>query len=127
MSTCIAIDHPLVQIGGLTLTEMTAYKVNYSKLWKDADRNMNGDISSTLIGIFPNVDATTTPLTQAQVQVLCAALDQAYFLATIWDPSSGTLKTASYYASDYSITLLNRMTGMYGTVDFSIVPISRRP
>lgn len=124
MSICI--DHPLIQIGGLVLTEMVAYKVNYSKLWKDADRNMNGDITSTLIGIFPNIDATTKSLTQAEVGVLCTALDQSYFSATFWDPSSNSLKTANYYASDYSITLLNRATGMYGSVDFSIVPISRR-
>lgn len=122
----ICIDHPLVIIGGLTLTELVAYKVNYSKLWKDADRNMNGDITSTLIGIFPNIDASTPPLTQSQVAVLCAALDQSYFSATFWDPSSGTQKTTNFYASDYSITLLSRSTGMYGSVDFSIVPISRR-
>lgn len=127
MAVCApAINVPLIVIGGLSLTEMTAYKVNYSKLFKDADRNMNGDITSTLIGIFPNVDASTLPLTQAQVQVLCAALDQAYFSATIWDPSSNSQKTTNYYASDYAITLVNRITGMYGTVDFSIIPISRR-
>jgi len=124
MSICI--DNPLIVIGGLTLTELVKYEVNYSKLWKDADRNMNGDVSATFIGIFPNIDAETTPLTQTQVQTLCAALDQSYFSATFWDPSSGTQKTANYYASDYKITLLNRITGMYGTVEFSIVPVSKR-
>lgn len=124
MSICI--DNPLIQIGGLTLTEMVKYEVNYSKLWKDADRNMNGDVSAAFIGIFPNIDATTTPMKQAQVQTLCAALDQPYFSATFWDPASGTQKTAQYYASDYKITLLNRMSGWYGTVDFSIVPVSKR-
>lgn len=120
------INVPLIIIGGLTLTELVKYDMNYSKLWKDADRNMNGDISSTLIGIFPNIDATTVPLNQAQVETLCAALDQAYFSATFWDPSSGTQRTAQFYASDYKISLMNRVTGMYGTVDFSIIPISRR-
>lgn len=124
MSICI--DNPLIIIGGLSLTELVKYEVNYSKLWKDADRNMNGDVSATFIGIFPNIDAETTPLTQAEVQTLCSALDQSYFSATFWDPSSGTQKTANYYASDYKITLLNRITGMYGTVEFSIVPISKR-
>jgi hypothetical protein len=124
MSICI--DNPLIIIGGLTLTELVKYEVNYSKLWKDADRNMNGDVSATFIGIFPNIDTETMPLTQAQVQTLCGALDQAYFSATFWDPSSGTQKTANYYASDYKITLLNRLTGMYGTVEFSIVPVSKR-
>ena len=124
MSICI--DVPLIQIGGLVLREMVGYKVNYSKLWKDADRNMNGDISSTLIGIFPNIEAETMPLNQSQAQTLCAALDQAYFSATFWDPASNSLKTAQYYASDYSLTLLSRTSGMYGSVEFTIVPVSRR-
>lgn len=122
----VCIDNPLIQIGGLTLTELVKYDVNYSKLWKDADRNMNGDITATFIGIFPNIDAETTPLTQSEVETLCAALDQAYFSATFWDPSSGTQKTTNYYASDYKISLLNRVSGMYANVSFSIVPISKR-
>lgn len=124
MSICI--DNPLIIIGSLTLTEMVKYEMNYSKLWKDADRNMNGDVSATFIGIFPNIDAETTPLTQDQVETLCSALDQPYFSMTFWDPASGTQKTANYYASDYKITLLNRMTGMYGTVEFSVIPVSKR-
>ncbi len=125
MSICI--DHPLISIGGLTLTEMVKYDMNYSKLWKDADRNMNGDVSSTFIGVFPNIDGETTPLTQAQVQTICAALDQPYFSMTFWDPSTGSQQTANYYASDYKISLLSRVTGMYGTVSFSVIPVSRRP
>jgi hypothetical protein len=124
MSICI--DHPLIIIGGLTLTELVKYDVNYSKLWKDADRNMNGDVSASFIGIFPNIDVSTMPMKQADVQMLCAALDQSYFSATFWDPSSGTQKTANYYASDYKISLLNRVSGRYGTVDFSIIPVSKR-
>lgn len=120
------IDNPLIQIGGLSLTELVKYEVNYSKLWKDADRNMNGDVAATFIGIFPNIDAETMPLKQTQVQTLCTALDQPYFSATFWDPATGTLKTAQYYASDYKITLLNRNSGMYGNVTFSIVPVSKR-
>lgn len=122
----IVINHPLIIIGGLTLTELVKYDVNYSKLWKDADRNMNGDVSATFIGVFPNIDAETTPLTQAQVQTLCTALDQSYFSMTFWDPSSGSQITANYYASDYKVSLLSRMCGMYGTVSFSVVSVSKR-
>jgi hypothetical protein len=124
MSICI--DNPLITIGSLTLTELVKFEMNYSKLWKDADRNMNGDVSATFIGVFPNIDAETTPLTQDQVETLCAALDQPYFSMTFWDPSSGTQKTTNYYASDYKITLLSRITGMYGTVAFSVIPVSKR-
>lgn len=123
---CSPINVPLITIGGFTLAEAVKYEVNYSKLWKDADRNMNGDVSAAFIGIFPNIDAETMPLDQNQVEVLCAALDQPYFTATFWDPASGTQKTAGYYASDYKITLLSRAKGLYGSVSFSIVPISKR-
>lgn len=123
---CSPINVPLIIIGGLSLAEMVKYEVNYSKLWKDADRNMNGDVSAAFIGIFPNIDAETKALDQNQVETLCAALDQPYFTATFWDPASGTQKTAGYYASDYKITLLSRAKGLYGNVTFSIVPISKR-
>ena len=124
MSICI--NNPLIIISGLTLTELVKFDVNYSKLWKDADRNMNGDVSATFIGVFPNIEVTTMPMKQADVQVLCAALDQSYFSMTFWDPSSGTQKTTNYYASDYKISLLSRISGWYGTVDFSVIPISKR-
>lgn len=122
----ICIDKPLIKIGSLTLTELVKYEVNYSKLWKDADRNMNGDVSASFIGIFPNIDAETTPLTRTQVVTLCSALDQPYFSMIFWDPSSNSQKTRQYYASDYKITLLSRVSGMYGSVEFSVVPVSKR-
>jgi hypothetical protein len=121
----ICIDNPLIIIGGLTLTEMVEYNVNYSKLWKDADRNMNGDVSASFIGVFPNIDAVTTPLTEAEVQTLCTALDQPYFSATFWNPSTKTQITAQYYASDYTVSLLSRAKGVYGEVSFSIIPVSK--
>ena len=123
---CAPINVPLIVVGSLSLSELVKYEVNYSKLWKDADRNMNGDVSASFIGIFPNIDVETMPLSQDEVEVLCAALDQAYFTATFWDPSSGTQKTAGYYASDYKISLMSRTKGQYGNVTFSIVPISKR-
>lgn len=123
---CSPINAPLIIIGSFSLSEAVKYEVNYSKLWKDADRNMNGDVSATFIGIFPNIDVETPPLDRDQVQTLCAALDQSYFTATFWDPATATQKTEQYYASDYKITLISRMRGQYGNVSFSIVPISKR-
>lgn len=120
------INSPLITIGSFSLTEVIKYDVNYSKLWKDADRNMNGDVSATFIGVFPNIDCTTRLLTHTQVQALCTALDQPYFTATFWDPASHSAKTAQYYASDYKISLVSRPNGQYGSVDFSIVPVSKR-
>lgn len=126
MAICIDINVPLIIIGGFSLTEVVKYDMNYSKLWKDADRNMNGDVSSTFIGVFPNLDITTKQLTQSEVQTLCAALDQPYFSCTYWDPASNSQQTAQYYASDYKISLVDRLNAIYGTVDFSVVPVHKR-
>lgn len=122
----ICIDRPLIVIGALSLSELVTYNVNYSKLWREADRNMNGDVSATFIGVFPNIDVETPPLNRAQVQTLCTALDQPYFSLTFWDPSSNNVRTATYYASDYTIELASRVSGMYGSVSFSVVPVSKR-
>jgi len=126
MAQCITVNSPLLIIGGLTLTEVVKYDMNYSKLWKDADRNMNGDVSSTFIGVFPNIDITTKPLSVSEVVTLCSALDQPYFSCTYWDPATNSQKTAQYYASDYKISMISRVNGTYGTVDFSVVPVHKR-
>lgn len=126
MASCISINSPLIVIGGLTLTELVKYEVNYSKLWKDADRNMNGNVSATFIGVFPNIDVETPPIKKTQVAAICSALDQPYFTLTFWDPATSSLKTAGYYASDYKITLMNRLSGMYANVSFSVIPVAKR-
>ena len=41
----------LVKINGVRIPAIVNYKVGRNKLWKDADRNMSGDVRATLIGI----------------------------------------------------------------------------
>lgn len=124
MSICI--DNPLIVIGSLSLTELVTYDMTYSKLWKDAGRNMNGDMSACFIGIFPNIKAETIPMDQSTVGALCDALDQAFFTLTFWDPARNMQRTAEYYASDYTVKLESRIQGKYGTVEFSLIPTKKK-
>lgn len=39
----------LVKINGEIIPHIKQYKIGRSKLWKDADRNMNGDVRASLI------------------------------------------------------------------------------
>lgn len=121
----MAVSNPLITINGVSLTtgELESYKLNYAKLWKDADRNMNGDVSATLIGVFPNIAVTTTKLAFAKAQSISAALNAAYFSVTFWDTQTGTQKTANFYAADHEVTLLNECT--YGQVTIQLVPVSK--
>lgn len=122
----MAITGTLLTVDGLALTDLKKYEVQYNKLWKDADRNMSGDVRATLIGVFPKIAVQTNKLSSSTVQSLCSKLDKAFFNVTYKDPSTGTNKTAKYYASDYSVTLEDRATERFGEVEFSLVPLSKR-
>lgn len=119
------VSNPVITINGVTLapSEIETYKLTYAKLWKDADRNMNGDISSTLIGVFPNIDCTTTVLSFAKAQSISAAINAAYFSVTYWDSQTGSEKTANYYAADHDVTLLKEC--LYAQIQIQLVPVSK--
>lgn len=122
----MAITATLINIGGTNFTNLKDYTVEYNKLWKDSDRNMNGDVRATLIGIFPKIVAKTNKLSISEVNALCAKLDQPYFSVTFYDPRSNSTKTANYYAADYKVKLEDRTKERFGEVDMSLVPISKR-
>tara|TARA_B100001250_G_scaffold140014_1_gene119926 strand:- start:1198 stop:1581 length:384 start_codon:yes stop_codon:yes gene_type:complete len=119
------IPSTLITINGVTLStsEVESYKLQYAKLWKDADRNMNGTISATLIGIFPNIDITTTKLSFAKASAISAAINDAYFSVSFYDTQTQTTKTASFYAADHDVTFLNKCT--IGQVTIQLVPVSK--
>jgi hypothetical protein len=119
------ITNPLITINGVTLnsSETESYKLTYAKLWKDADRNMNGTVSATLIGVFPNIEIKTTKLAFAKAQSLSAAINAAYFSVTFWDSQTGSQKTANFYAADHDVSLLNEC--VYGQVTIQLVPVSK--
>ena len=51
----MAYSGDLLRINGNTIHGLSCYKIGYNKLWKDADRNMNGDVSAKLIVLFNNI------------------------------------------------------------------------
>ena len=115
----------IITINGVALSthEVESYKLTYAKLWKSANRNMNGDVSATLIGIFPNIDVKTTKLLFAKAESLSAAINAAYFSVSFWDSQTGSTKTANFYAADHDVTLLNACT--YGQIEIQLVPVSK--
>jgi len=122
----MAITGTLLTVDGLALTHLKKFEVEYNKLWKDADRNMSGDVRASLIGVFPKIVVETNKMTEAQIEALSAKLDMAFFSVTYRDPANGANRTANYYASDYKVMLEERTTERFGEVAFSLVPLSRR-
>lgn len=119
------ITQRLLKIGTTDITNICDYSVQYSKLWKDAERNMNGDVRATLIGIFPKILVKTTVQDLSKIGTLGTLLNQDYFSVTFYDFLSGTTKTAQYYASDYTVKLKQRKNGLVDACSFNLIPVSK--
>lgn len=117
----------LITIDGLAMPGLREYKVSYNKLWKDADRNMNGDVRASLIGVFPKIElAFRDALTEAEVNQIIEKLDKPYFSVTYYDPKIKNNITAQYYSGDYSVEVLDRSRGLFKGFNVSLVPVSKR-
>lgn len=116
----------LIKINGIKIPAITNYKIGRNKLWKDADRNMNGDTRATLIGIFPKIELSIGYTTQQEMSTLCQILDQDYFLVEYFDVRVGTTTTANYYAGDYPNEIFNKTKGLYKPFTVSLIPVSKR-
>lgn len=116
----------LVKIDGVVIPHIKKYKIGRAKLWKNADRNMSGDVRATLIGIFPKIQIQTSYLTQGAMAQLTALLDKDYFEVEWFDVRiQQTIKT-KYYASDYDVELSNKYKGLYNPLEVNLVPVSKR-
>lgn len=119
-------DGDLIKINGNVIPAIVNYKVGRNKLWKDADRNMAGDVRATLIGIFPKIELNIGYITQEQMATLTQLLDLDYFEVEYFDVRvQGTTK-AKYYAGDYTVEIQNKSQGLYKPFTVSLVPVSKR-
>ena len=116
----------LVKINGTRLPYVVSYKINRAKLWKNSERNMNGDIRASLVGIFPKIIVEIGYTTQEQMANLTALLDQDFFEVEWFDVRVQETIKAKYYASDYDIELDNKYKGRYKPFEVSLVPVSKR-
>lgn len=116
----------LLKLNNTTLPYLAEYEVERNKLWKSADRNMNGDVRATLIGIFPKITIRTRRLTQEELAQLCSILDSASISVTYYDTRTQATHTANYYAGDYTTKILDKQKGLYEGVNVSLIPLSRR-
>ena len=121
----MAIQNPIITINGLPIktSELSSYKLMYSKLWKNASRDMNGDLTATLIGVYPNISLETDILNFPRAENISAAVNQDYFSVTYWDTQTSSHKTAQYYAADHQIEVLNECK--YGKVTIELVAVSK--
>lgn len=119
-------DGSLVEIDGNTFDHLVSYKIGRAKLWKNSDRNMNGDVRATLIGIFPKIKMKINYTTQQEMAELTRILDQDFFTVTWFDVRVQALVSTQYYASDYDVELDDKHNGRYKPLEVNLVPVSKR-
>lgn len=116
----------LVKINGTTVPHIVNYKIGRAKLWKNADRNMSGDIRAVLVGIFPKITMKVGILNQEEMANLTALLDQDFFTVTWFDVRTQQVISTQYYAGDYDVDLLSKSKGLYQPFEVSLIPVSKR-
>lgn len=117
-------------INGVVMGEyITQAQFGYHKLWADdAGRNLNGDFSGSLIGIFPKIILQFQPLTKEQLEVITPILDSARQTVTYYDPFKKANVTMTTYTGDYEVINKNIISGSSKNEGFScsFISVSKR-
>lgn len=102
-------------------------KYGYNKLWgKDSGRNLAGEQSGTLLGIFPKIIVQFGKLTKQQLELITPILDSATQTLQYYDPFKQATTTISTYTGDYEITNRNIIDSNHKNDGFSISFIARK-
>lgn len=76
----------------------------YNKLWSsDSGRNLAGEQSGTLVGIFPKIVVQFRKLTQSELETLAPVLDSARQTLQYYDPNKKATTTMTTYTGDYEV------------------------
>lgn len=123
----MAYSGNLLTVSSDNLAGLKQYKVTYAKLWRDSDRNMNGDVTATLIGIFPKLELEFGGiLDENRVSNIISKFSPAYFPVTYFDPKSKTTKTGQFYASDFGVDMMDKARGLYKPFTVNLIPVSKQ-
>lgn len=77
---------------------------SYNKLWSsDSGRNLAGEQSGTLVGIFPKIVVQFRKLTKTELEDLASVLDSARQTVQYYDPNKKAMTTMTTYTGDYEV------------------------
>ena len=110
---------------------LTNISFEYNKIWgKDTGRTtLSGKWTGTLIGIFPKINCTFGPLTQAEIELLVPYLDAAVQSVTYYDPYKKALRTMNTYTGDYELEqtcLFSEVAQDGKPFDISFIAVEKR-
>lgn len=124
------IDKDSITINGVSMGQyIVEAKFGYNKLYgSDSGRNLNGDLVSTLIGIYEKIILQFKPLTKSEMEIITPILDSARQTLTYYDPTKQAYTTITTYTGDYEITNKRVISGNVKNEGFScsFIAVSKR-
>lgn len=82
---------------------ITNIEYQYNKLWgSDSGRNLAGEQSGTLLGIFPKFVVSFRKLNKSEMETLAPILDSSNQTISYYDPNKKTTVEMLTYTGDYS-------------------------
>ena len=106
---------------------ITSVEYQYNKLWgSDSGRNLAGEQSGTLLGIFPKLVVSFRKLTKSEIELLAPILDSAMQKVSYYDPYKKTTVEMDTYTGDYSYSNNTIIGNDRKNSDFQISFISIR-
>ena len=124
------IDTDSIIINGVSMGPyLVEAKYGYHKLWaNDSGRNLAGEMSGTLIGIFPKITLQFGKLTKTQVETIVPILDSASQTVSYYDPNKQATINMETYTGDYEIVNKQIISGNAMVDGFScpFISVSKR-
>jgi hypothetical protein len=111
----------ILKINGTDVPALRKYVVGINKLWTDAGRNLKGELKTTFVGNFIKLECEVGYTTQAQMTTLRTMLDNAFMTVLWFDEKTDTLKSGTFYPSDYAYGLYRKDVALYEPFQFSLI------
>ena len=120
------IDKDSLIINGINMGQyLVQVEYSYPKLWgSDSGRNLAGDQTGTLIGVFPKLILQFRKLTPQELQTLAPIFDSQQQSVTYYDPFKQNNITISTYTGDWSV--VNKSIGKNEGFQISFIARTRR-
>ena len=99
------IDKNSIVINGVSMGPyLLQAQYGYNKLWApDSGRNLAGDQSGTLLGVYPKLILHFRKLTKNELETLVPIFDSARQTTTYYDPNLKRNYTMATYTGDYEV------------------------
>ena len=104
-------------------------KYDFPKLYADTSgRNLNGEMVSDFIGVFPKIVCEFGPLTKSQYEEIAPILDSPRQVVKYYDPYKQTYVEMNTYTGDHSLTNRNVIDNytLNEGFEISFIAVSKR-